>query len=415
MQKMKVIFYLKKSKTNAEGLPAIYGKIIVGETAATFSTGKYIEAKRWEETNHLRNIIKKDDAIKSYLKAVEDKADTIFLDFTKKDDDEVSAELVKSLMFGSTPISKGSQKTVLQAIDYHNDYFEKLVNTEAKADGTLDRYKCIRNITAEYIKTEYGSSDLPLYKMDKHFVYRLDTYLRTVKTYKTNVGCANNTTVKYIRNLKTIFNWIVKQGSWIEYNPFLVYDEKLKPVDTVYLEEEELAAIEKKEFDCERLNTVKNIFLFSCYTSYAPVDAMKLTWDNVSLQKDKEFWIKAKRTKTKIDANVLLLPPAEKIINHYKEDPRCANDKRLLPRLSNQKMNSYLKEIADVCGIKKRITWYVARHTFATTVTVNHDIPLEAIAYMMGHTNTRQTQHYAKIREEMVSRHMKKLKRKYKK
>jgi site-specific recombinase XerD len=181
------------------------------------------------------------------------------------------------------------------------------------------------------------------------------------------------------------------------------------------LEEEELEAIEKREFDCERLNTVKNIFLFSCYTSYAPVDAMKLTWDNVSLQKDKEFWIKAKRTKTKIDANVLLLPPAEKIINNYRADPRCANDNRLLPKFSNQKMNAYLKEIADVCGIKKKITWYVARHTFATTITINHDIPLEAIAYMMGHTNTRQTQHYAKIREEMVSRHMKKLKRKYKK
>ena len=414
MQKMKVIFFRKESKKNAEGLEAIYGKIIVGDTAATFATGKYIDRVRWENTNHLRNIIKKDDAIKSYLKAIEDKADAIFLDFYKKDEDEVSAEMVKTLMFGATSISKGSQKTVLQAIEFHNVDFTKLVNKGEKADGTLDRYKCVKKIIAEFIQNVYGSNDLPLYKMDKHFVYRFDTFLRTQKTYKNNVGCGHNTTVKYIRNLKSIFNYVVKQGGWLDYNPFLVYEEKLKLVSTVFLDEQELAAIEKKVFDCERLNTVKNIFLFSCYTSYAPVDAMKLTWSNVSFQKDNEWWIIAKRTKTKIDANVLLLPPAERIINFYKNDPRCANEGRLLPKFSNQKMNAYLKEIQDLCGIKKKLTWYVSRHTFATTVTVNENIPLEAIASMMGHTNTKQTQHYAKPGEKLVSFHMKKLKETYK-
>jgi len=409
---MKVFFYVKKEKTNAEGKSAIYGQITIGETKVTFATGKYITLERWEETNHLRKIVKKDDSIKSYLKTIENKANNIFLEKIKNQDDDVTANAVKSVLFGIAK-PNGNQKTVLQAIDFHNEYFAKLVTKNEKANNTLIRYKCLKNIVAEYIKKEYGSNDLAIIKMDKSFVYRFDTFLRTAKTYKTNIGCSNNTTVKYIRNLKTIFNYVVKQGGWIEYNPVLMYDEKIKPVKAVYLEEKELEAIENKEFCCDRLNTVKNIFLFSCYTSYAPVDAMKLKWDNVSIEKDKEQWIKTERTKTKVEANVLILPPAEKIINQYKNDPRCANQNRLLPQFSNQKMNAYLKEIADLCGITKNITWYTARHTFATTVTINHDIPLEAVSYMMGHSNQHQTSHYAKIREEMVSRHMKKLKEQY--
>ncbi|MEI6851543.1 MAG: tyrosine-type recombinase/integrase [Bacteroidota bacterium] len=413
MKKMKVIFYLKKEKTNAEGKSAIYGKILVGNTNATFATGKYISPERWEETNHLRNVVKKDEEIKSYLKFIEDKANAILLDFIKKDAVDVSADMVKSVLFGTSNISKGSQKTVLQAIDFHNAYFSKLVDGDKKADGTLDRYKCIRNITAEFIQKEYGCTDLPVYKMDKAFVFRLDSYLRTEKTYKDKVGCGNNTTVKYIRNLKTIFNYIIKQGGWIDFNPFLFYDVSLKPVKTTFLEEEELKTIEDYHFSCERLNTVKNIFLFSCYTAFAPVDAISLRWSNVINHTDGEKWIIAERTKTKIEANLPLLPPALRIIEQYKNDPRCANEGRLLPKLSNQKMNAYLKEIADICGINKNLTWYVARHTFATTVTLNHDVPLEIVSKMMGHSNTKQTQHYAKIQKKYISRHMQELKKMY--
>jgi site-specific recombinase XerD len=140
---------------------------------------------------------------------------------------------------------------------------------------------------------------------------------------------------------------------------------------------------------------------------------MKLTWSDVTKKDDNEFWIIAKRTKTKTDSHVLLLPPALKIINQYKDDPRCADTGRLLPKLSNQKMNAYLKEIAQICGLNTKLHWYVARHTFATTVTLNNGIPIEVVSYMMGHSTTKQTQHYARIKEKMVSKHMKILKEMY--
>jgi len=415
MKNLKFIFYLKKEKKDSNGNAAIYGKITIDGTNSTFATGKYISSSRWEETNHLRNVLKKDDekVIQDYLKYIERRVDSIFMDLQKNETQGINAETIKTHLFGKASISKVSKKTILQAIDFHNDYFKKLVDKGNKAKGTLDRYICIRKITQEFIQKIYGCADLELFKMDKHFVYRLDSFLRTERTYKNNVGCGNNTSVKYIRNLKTIFNYVVKQGSWIETNPFLIYNNSLKPVNTTFLEESELKAIEEKQFHCDRLDKVKDIFLFSCYTAFAPVDSMKLNWSNVIKHTDGEKWIISERTKTKTEANLPLLPPALRIIEKYKNDPRCVNDERLLPQISNQKMNAYLKEIADICHIPKNLTWYVSRHTFATTVTLNHDVPLEVVSKMMGHTNTKQTQHYAKIQKDYISKHMNELKKSF--
>lgn len=409
MEKMKLVFYLKKDKKNAEGNSAIYSKITIGKTTTTFSSGKYLSQQRWKDTNHLRNVIKKDNEIKWYLQNIEERANTIYLELFNHRVQDITALKIKSHLLGIPYINREHQKTVLQAIEFHNDVFATKVAKGEKSQGTLDRYKSIKTITKGFIKYKYNMDDLDLDLIDNAFVFSFDTYLRTVKTYKTNIGCGNNTTVKYIRNLRTIFSFIVDEGGWLEKNPFLAYKKRLNKVETAYLDDGELAAIENKMFDCERLNTVKNIFLFTCYTSYAPVDAMRLTWDNVKDDINGNMWVKTKRAKTNIDSNVPLLPPAIRIIKQYENDPRCANDKRLLPKLSNQKMNAYLKEIADLCGIKTNLTWYVARHTFATTVTLNKDVPLESVSAMMGHTNTRQTQHYAITLDKTVGRHMEKL------
>ena len=160
----------------------------------------------------------------------------------------------------------------------------------------------------------------------------------------------------------------------------------------------------------ERLSQVRYIFLFSCFTGLAYIDTQKLTHQNISVGLDGNKWIFTKRQKTKTTSNIPLLPQAEKIVEMYKHHPACLNSGKLLPVLSNQKMNAYLKEIADLCDIDKELTYHIARHTFATTITLANGVPIESVSKMLGHKNIKTTQHYAKILDKKVSEDMSVLK-----
>ncbi len=183
-------------------------------------------------------------------------------------------------------------------------------------------------------------------------------------------------------------------------------------MERAFLVEEEMQVLASKEFVTERLNQVKDIFLFSCFTGLAYIDVKKLTKNNITIGIDGEKWIYTNRQKTDTRSNIPLLPMAEEIIAKYKEHPQCLNEGKLLPVLSNQKMNAYLKEMADVCGINKELTFHIARHTFATTVTLTNGVPIESVSKMLGHKNLRTTQHYAKILDRKVSDDMKMLRSK---
>ena len=195
----------------------------------------------------------------------------------------------------------------------------------------------------------------------------------------------------------------------IEKNPFNSYSGKIKVTDATFLTQEELERIENKTFSVDRLERVKDIFLFSCYTGYAPVDACKLTKDNIIKDSDNVLWLKTNRQKTGTKANVPLLPAVMNIIRKYED-----KESGIIPKISNQKMNAYLKEIGDIVGLTKKLTWYVARHTFATTVTLGNGIKIENVSAMLGHTTIRQTQHYAKVLDNNVMDDMQKLIDKFK-
>jgi site-specific recombinase XerD len=183
----------------------------------------------------------------------------------------------------------------------------------------------------------------------------------------------------------------------------------------VYLTEEEIQTIINKDFKIERVAMVRDIFVFSCFTGLAYIDVKQLTKNNISLGIDGDKWIFKNRQKTDTTSKIPLLPMAQEIINKYENHPVCINEDRLLPILSNQKMNAYLKEIADVCGIKKELTFHIARHTFATTITLSNGVPLETVSKMLGHTSLKTTQHYAKILDKKISEDMMILKSKFKK
>lgn len=254
---------------------------------------------------------------------------------------------------------------------------------------------------------QYNLVDIPADEISSSFIYNLEEFLKYESNFKGHIGIKNNSVVKYIKMYKTAFNYAIRMDL-IQKNPFNVYEGKLSVKDAVFLSQSELDAIEKKVFFIERLDRVRDIFLFSCYTGYAPTDALKLSQKNISKDNNGNQWIISNRTKTSIKENVPVLPPVEKIIQKY-------NGKQLglLPSISNQKMNAYLKEIADVCGINKYLTWYVSRHTFATTVTLGNGVRLENVSAMMGHTNIKQTQHYAKVLDVNIMEDMNMVKSKY--
>ena len=181
-------------------------------------------------------------------------------------------------------------------------------------------------------------------------------------------------------------------------------------MERAFLDQVEIDAIANKEFKIERLSLVRDIFLFSCYTGLAYIDVKQLTDKNIVLGIDGERWIGTHRQKTDSPSNVPLLPFAEAILLKYKEHPQCLNNGLLLPVLSNQKMNSYLKEIGDVCGINKELTFHIARHTFATTITLTNGVSIESVSKMLGHRSIKTTQHYAKIVDKKVSEDMSALK-----
>jgi site-specific recombinase XerD len=298
--------------------------------------------------------------------------------------------------------------SLLNLIDKHNQYFAKLVGVGERSKASLQKYMRVKDLIQTFNVKKYGCKDIQVNKVNSAYIYNLESYLKFESEYKGKLGIKNNSTVKYFKNLKTICNYAIKM-ELIEKNPFNLYSGKIKEVETLFLTQEELERIENKDFKIDRLERVKDLFLFSCYTGYAPVDALQLTRKNIIQDTSKTLWIKANRQKTNTKSNVPLLPQAIKIINKYQFE-----SENLLPKISNQKMNAYLKEIAELVGFDKNLTWYVARHTFATTVTLGNGIKIENVSAMLGHKTIRQTQHYAKILDTSVSEDMQKLMEKFK-
>jgi site-specific recombinase XerD len=202
-------------------------------------------------------------------------------------------------------------------------------------------------------------------------------------------------------------------NEWLDKNPFANYKAKVKEVERVYLTEDEIQTIIEKDFKTERLSLVRDIFLFSCFTGLAYIDVKNLTKLHISHGIDGEQWIFTHRQKTESASKIPILPVTQMIIDKYENHPQSSNEDKLLPILSNQKMNAYLKEIAAVCEINKELTFHIARHTFATTVTLTNGVPIESVSKMLGHKNLRTTQHYAKVLDRKVSEDMKILKDKF--
>ncbi len=271
------------------------------------------------------------------------------------------------------------------------------------AAGTLERYRTSLEHTRSFMRWKYSVADLDIKQLNYEFIS--EYALKSVR------HCNHNTTMKYLSNFKKVVLHCVRNG-WLPRDPFSAFKMSKKEVLRTALTESELQTIIAKSFSSDRLNYVKDIFLFSCYTGLAYADVKKLKSSEIMVGIDGELWLLTKRQKTETVSKIPLLPMAIEIINRYADHPQCCGQGKVLPVLSNYKMNAYLKEIGDICGISKNLTFHIARHTFATTITLSNGVPIETVSKMLGHKSLKQTQHYAKILDIKISQDMKALKNK---
>ncbi len=398
VKNLNILFYIRKDKADSLGNAPIYCRITVDGKRSELAIKREAPIERWVPGNEIiKGSSEEFKSINTYIDTVRTK----IYDHHRMLEDAnktVTAEAIKNSYLGISTKSK----SLFAIFEDHNAKVKSLVGQDFAA-GTLDRYTtCLHHLRA-FVLSRYNKSDFFLCDIDNEFITELDYYLRSVRK------CANNTTIKYIKNFKKIIRIAIANG-WLLRDPFLNYKPKLKKVDRGYLTQEELDKLAAKTFSIPRMQQVKDAFLFQCYTGLAYADVNKLKPEHIVKGADGELWISTHRTKTNSNVNVPLLPEALKILNRYKENPMCINKGVLLPVLSNQKMNAYLKEIGDLCEINKNISSHLARHTFATTVTLANGISLEAVSKMLAHSNMNTTKIYARMMDSRVSDEMQGLK-----
>ncbi|KGO89001.1 site-specific integrase [Flavobacterium suncheonense] len=399
--KISILFYAKSVKETKNGLIPIYLRITIDGKRIELSTSKFIEKSKWNsQSGKIKGNSEEARTINSYLDILRNKVYETEKNMINNNID-INSQTFKNKFLG---IEERSHKLII-LFEEHNKRMKELIGFEY-SNNTYKKYETSLSHTKEFLQYQYNVSDIPLKNIDLAFLNDFDFYLRKVKK------CNNNSTIKYIRN----FGKIVKQAytnGWIEKDPFVKYRGKVKEKERDFLTEQEIEDIMTKSFVTDRLTLVRDIFIFSCFTGLAYIDVKQLTNHNLTIGIDGDKWLFKNRQKTDTTSKIPLLPTAQAILDKYKNHPTCKNEGCLLPILSNQKMNAYLKEIADVCGIKKDLTFHIARHTFATTVTLSNGVPLETVSKMLGHTNLKTTQHYAKILDNKISNDMAILKQKF--
>lgn len=395
-----VLFYLKKPKYYLSGPMPIYLRISVDSKRSEISVGRSCLPSNWN-SHAGRSKGNKEDVklLNAYLDSLHTKLN-IAHQLLVESGKDITVENLRSSISGK----KEKSKMLLEIFEDHNSKVEALLGNGFEPN-TLKGYKTTVKHLRAFVVFQLKVEDVDILKLNHAFIVDFEFYLRSV--CKISLVSA----AKYIKNLKKIVNSCIAHG-WIPKNPFANYKSKAKAGDRVYLSQNELISIYQKQFSIDRLIQVKDIFLFCCYTGLAYADIKKLRRQEIGVGIDGGFWIFTKRKKTDTSTRVPLLDIAVEILDKYKDHPSCEAENTLLPVLSNQKMNAYLKEIADLCGITKTLTFHIARHTFATTVTLSNGVPIETVSKMLGHTNIKTTQHYAKILDIKVSNDMSALRNK---
>ncbi|HEX2533338.1 MAG TPA: site-specific integrase [Chitinophagaceae bacterium] len=383
---MKVIFWLYRSHTNKKGLTPIMMRITLAGQRTNFPTQISIPEKAWD--NNRQQVKGTDDLshkYNQYLLTLRSRVWEYYNQCLKED-----RPLVLSSLKGYVQGNDASQHTLLDTLDYHIDQLKSRVGNDL-APATVKKYETVRRKIIEYLEGK-GKEDITLEELSHQFIQEFDQFMRVRQ------GLKNNGVIKNMQQLKRVLR-VALQNEWMKKDPFAHYQCKIVEPKRVHLTTEELIKVEQLYIPGDRLQRVRDVFVFCCYTGLAYADVRKLTQEHIQ-QINSMDWIILDRTKTKNQSVIPILPKAREVLNKY--PPQAQG--RLLPVISSQNMNKYLKELAGLSGINKRFSFHAARHTFATTVTLNAGVDITTVSAMLGHKMLKTTQIYARVNMEKIAR-----------
>jgi site-specific recombinase XerD len=387
-----VHFLIRQDKLK-EGKAPVYARITVNTDRILIGLKQWIDPKSWDMRKGAGKGAKEEvKSLNNYLSEVRTELGECYRELQLKKK-VITAADVKITFLRVEEV----EHTVQSLFKFHNEREKHKLN-----ENTLSHYLTTQRYLSEFINARYHKKDLSLKDVNFKFLSDFEDFLRDYQPEKNKKPIGNTGAMTHLIRLKKMLNLAISLD-WIGKNPFFGYRIKIRHEARQYLDKTELSALEAKTFALPRLDYVRDLFVFCCYTGLAYIDAISLTPSNSVVGIDNGLWIKTKRNKTLIPVNTPLLPKAVAILKKYENDYRSISNGTLFPLLSNQKMNSYLKEIADLCVIDKNLTSHIARHTFATTLTLSNNVPIETVSKMLGHTKIGTTQIYAKVIEQKVS------------
>ncbi len=400
MNNIKILFVLDKSKINAKGIAPLRCRLTFQSKRKIFSMGIFINPMHWNAKKQKAfpsNI--ENDQINTQLSLIKQQINQAFLLLQIQG---ISFD-VEDIYFNYTGESNKEEKTIIKLFEEHNERMKKLVGIDY-SEGTLRKFEQSLTALKDYLKFKFNRRDYNFQKLDLQFVEDFEFYLKTQKSF------AVATTNKTIQRFRKIVKNAISQAI-IDRDPFVNYKVKHVKKKIIYLSAEELTLLENYRFKAPRLQIVADMFIFCCYTGLPYKEMSNLFKNDIVLGFDSNKWIKKKREKTQNYISVPLLPKCLKIIDKYS----VSDEEKVFPKISNQKFNAYLKEIADIVGIDKNLTHHLARRTFATTVLLYNDVPMEIVSELLGHSKITTTQdHYAKVVQKKVGEYMELLKNKLK-
>jgi len=396
-EELSILFWLKRDKGSKDGRAPIYVRITVNGNRDNFASGKKILPEHWDEENATADKACPDHQfINSYVTKTKAELERCY-NLVAATHKKVSPAMVKEAYMPKKTV----RHTLMHAFVLHNDEFAAKVKRKKGSAWTLARYERLKDYTRAFLKVKYKVADIDLEDISTGIAHNFYHYLL-------GQNISENTAMKYVKTLKQVVDRAITEG-WTKFNALKGFKCTYEQPDREVLEMHEIMAIYNKDIAIERLVEIRDVYIFCCFTGYASETCYHLAQETVFAGLDGKLWVTKDRQKTGSEECVTLMPIPLAIIKKYKDHPCRITKGRLLPVNSNYRYNVYLKELADICGIKKHLTTHTARHTFATTVTLENDVPLETVGKMLGHKDIRSTQIYAKITKRKISNNIKEL------
>ena len=390
-----LVYVISRTKPKVNGECPIYLKININGDKTRFPLKRHILPEKWDsKRSRMKGRSKEAVVFNRYLDAINLRAHKLYNELLFNHT-EVTSQMLRDAILGT---NESRPKTIISVFDENVERLHSMVNVETSYT-TFQKYRTTRNYLQAYLQKAYRVNDVSIKRIDHSMIEGFEHFLKTEK------GCGYNTTMKFLQNFKKITTDCIKRG-WLQKDPFINKSLSLKEISRPYLNEEELKRLMGLNVRIKRLEGVRDYFLFACFTGLLYSDVKKLTRKEIEIT-DAGKWIKTHRKKTGGIVYVPILEVTWQIIQKY--NPLFAElmpDDPILPIVSNQKMNGYLKEIATMAEITKKLSYHIARHTFATTVTMLNGVPIETVSKMLGHKNIRSTQHYARIVDAKVNKDM---------